>query len=142
MEKFVSRSRIKSFPFGQPDKNFVASHKACSFTTPNQPAAYLEHFPVELGEELDRGLLEAAPCAPRVEGPDAPEVVGEEGRVPLVEDPVGAGEDVVKLPLRVADQLVDKVWKQRRQNQITGQARSISNIRSTSQILPLLTNHP
>ena len=65
-------------------------------------------------EELERGVLEAAAGAPRVEGPDAPEVVGEEGRVPLVEDAVGAGEDVVQLPLRVADQLVDKVWKEKK----------------------------
>ena len=65
-------------------------------------------------EELERGVLEAAAGAPRVEAPDAPEVVGEEGRVPLVEDAVGAGEDVVQLPLRVADQLVDKVWKEKK----------------------------
>lgn len=83
--------------------------------------AHLEHFPVELGEELERGLLEAArPAAaspagpgcggaPRVEGADAAEVVGEEGRVPLVEDAVGAREDVVQLPLRVADQLVHEL---------------------------------
>ena len=107
-------------------------------------AAYLEHFPVELCEELECGLLEAAPVAPRVEGADAPEVVGEEGRVPLVEDPVGAGEDVVQLPLRVADQLVDKVCKKRRrQNQIIDQGQyQISNIRSRSQILPRSTSHP
>ena len=54
--------------------------------------------------------------APRVEGADAAEVIGEEGRVPLVEDAVGAREDVVQLPLRVPDQLVHKLCKRYRKD--------------------------
>ena len=66
---------------------------------------YLEHLFVEGGEE-PHGLVLKVDVPVEEVSLELKEVLPEEEGVPLVKDSVSAGEDVMKLALRVRDQLL------------------------------------